>query len=403
MKILLSAYACEPNKGSEPSVGWHWAIELTKLGHEVWVLTRANNAPVIKSEFQEKQQPDNLHFIYYDLPQWIRCFKRGNRGIYLYYLLWQWGAYKTAKKIHSREQLDLVHHVTFVSVRQPSLMGNLRIPFIFGPVAGGETAPWRLRFHYGLRGFLVDAIRDIANFFVKYDPMMWFTFLQSNKIHVTSEQSKRLIPSCFHPKVKVHLAIALDTQETIKPLIVHKHNCFRVLYIGRFLYWKGMGLGLQAFAKLIEQVPNAQLTMVGKGPYKERLHSLAVKLNIADKIDWIAWMKNTELTELYQHHDVFLFPSLHDSGGMVVLEALAHGLPVICFDLGGPGMIVDNSCGIKIKTKRKSENTIIINLSQALIDLYHDENLLLRLSNGAKKRVSEYSWQQIVLSIYKNG
>lgn len=43
MKLLLSAYACELNTGSEPGVGWHWAAEVTRLGHEVWVLTRADN------------------------------------------------------------------------------------------------------------------------------------------------------------------------------------------------------------------------------------------------------------------------------------------------------------------------------------------------------------------------
>ena len=56
MKILLSAYACEPNKGSEPGVGWHWALELGYLGHDVWVLTRANNRPAIEAE-QNRKNP----------------------------------------------------------------------------------------------------------------------------------------------------------------------------------------------------------------------------------------------------------------------------------------------------------------------------------------------------------
>ena len=403
MKILLSAYACEPNKGSEPGVGWNWAIELAQLGHDVWVLTRVNNEPVIRKEFQEKQQPDNLHFIYYDLPLWVRYFKKGNRGIYLYYLLWQWGAYKTAKKIHARDQFDIVHHVTFVSVRQPSFMGNLGIPFIFGPVAGGENTPWRLRFHYGLRGFAIDAFRDIVNFYVRLDPLMWNTFRQAQKIYVTSEQSKQLIPSCFHSKIQTQLAIGFDQRELEKPVKNIKHSGFRVLYVGQFLYWKGMGLGLQAFSKLTKQVPNARLTMVGKGPDETRWRNLADKLNIANKIDWIPWVDRKKLAQIYQNNDVFLFPSLHDSGGMVVLEAMAHGLPVVCLDLGGPDVIVDNSCGIKMKVKGKCEKTIVKTLFKALHDLTQDKNLMLTLSNVASQRVADFSWKQFVRSTYENG
>lgn len=58
MKILLSAYACEPNKGSEPGVGWGWATELAKH-HQVWVLTRDNNQPVIEEYLRLNREYQN--------------------------------------------------------------------------------------------------------------------------------------------------------------------------------------------------------------------------------------------------------------------------------------------------------------------------------------------------------
>ena len=126
MKILLSAYACEPGKGSEPGVGWHWALELAGLGHETWVLTRANNRPPIEAALAGRPPPaSNPRFLYYDLPAWARWWKKGRRGIHLYYLLWQWGAYRLARKVHARARFHIVHHVTFVSMHQPSFMGNL--------------------------------------------------------------------------------------------------------------------------------------------------------------------------------------------------------------------------------------------------------------------------------------
>ena len=80
-RILLSAYACEPGKGSEPAVGWMWAMELAAAGHEVWVITRAANRAAIESELQQRERT-GLHFEYYDLTPWVLRWKRAGRGIH---------------------------------------------------------------------------------------------------------------------------------------------------------------------------------------------------------------------------------------------------------------------------------------------------------------------------------
>lgn len=404
-KILLSAYACEPNRGSEPGVGWHWAVELARLGHKVWVLTRANNRSVIEAEFSQGAQPANLFFLYYDLPTWTRRWKKGGRGVHLYYLLWQWGAYLLAQKRHKEIQFDLVHHITFVSIRQPSFMGNLDIPFIFGPVAGGERAPWRLRFGYGPRGFMLDALRDVANLLIKFDPLMCRTFKQATKIYVTSEQTCTLIPCKYRHKASVQMAIGVDEKLTNSPLQlpiavpVSEEKILRILYVGQFLYLKGMHLGLPAFAKLLENGVSARLTLVGNGPDEKRWRKLAEKLGVSNLVDWIPWVSQLQLSTIYNQHDVFLFPSLHDSGGMVVLEAITHGLPVICLKLGGPGQIVDDSCGVAIPVISDSRRSIAEKIKGALKTL-NDEIKHAKLSVGARKRAQKLTWASRVASIY---
>src|SRR5215472_10648615 len=143
MKLLVSAYACEPGKGSEPAVGWNWVQALLRRGYEIHVLTRTNNREAIECA-PESRNP-RLTFHYYDLPRWMRAWKRRAGGIYLYYLFWQAGAYRMARRLHARERFERVHHVTFASYRQPSFMGGLDIPFTFGPVGGGETMPAQFR------------------------------------------------------------------------------------------------------------------------------------------------------------------------------------------------------------------------------------------------------------------
>jgi hypothetical protein len=91
MKVLLSAYACEPGKGSEPGVGWNWVRQIAPFA-EVWVITRSNNREAIEKALAEEPLP-NVHWVYFDLPRWARFWKKGQRGVHLYYYLWQVGIY----------------------------------------------------------------------------------------------------------------------------------------------------------------------------------------------------------------------------------------------------------------------------------------------------------------------
>ena len=400
MKVLLSAYACEPNKGSEPGLGWNWALEVARLGHEVWVLTRANNQLSIESMKLSLPEKNNLHFLYYDLPRWVTIWKKGNKGIYLYYFLWQIGAYLFAKTIHRKVVFNIVHHVTFASIRQPSFMGNLAIPFIFGPVAGGERAPLKLRYSYGFRGWIIDLIRDIENFIVKIDPFMWITFHQADQIYVTCEQTSYLLPRKFRKKTQIKLAVGIERPRNLT--VRREKSTFRVLYVGRFLYLKGMKIGIQAFARLLETAPNSILTMIGDGPDKKKWKNLAMEHGIEENIVWLPWIAQSELFRIYCQHDVFLFPSLHDSGGQVVLEAMAHGLPIVCIDLGGPKIIVDKSCGYKVPAKDLSEEQIVDQIYRALSKLAKSKKIRKKLSLGAINRINDFTWTSLAKTIYKD-
>ena len=81
MKLFLSAYACEPDKGSEPGIGWNTALELAKY-HEVHVLTRANNLPSIEAALSSWEGLRPV-FHGYDLPHWLTFWKKKRRGLKL--------------------------------------------------------------------------------------------------------------------------------------------------------------------------------------------------------------------------------------------------------------------------------------------------------------------------------
>ena len=140
LRILVSAFYCEPGKGSEEGVGWNMAREIARH-HDVWVLTRTKNRVSIEAEMSRTPIP-GLHFVYCDLPRWGRWWAKGQLlEWHLYYYLWQIYVYFVAKRLHHSIRFDIVHHVTFVKYWIPSFLSRLPVPFVWGPVGGGESAP----------------------------------------------------------------------------------------------------------------------------------------------------------------------------------------------------------------------------------------------------------------------
>lgn len=414
MKILLSAYECEPNRGSEFGRGWAWVNKLASLGHEIWVITLSNNQPGIEKELQRNPKA-NLHFIYCEKVSWLPwAYKITNIlrlpigakiASQVSKIWWQWDAYQIAKFLSKKVQFDLIHHVTNSTVRRPSFMGLLGIPFIVGPLAGGVKTPWSLRKSYPSSGWISDFARDIANGWVQFDPLMHLTFAKATKIYCDCQQTQLLIPKLYRSKSEVLFSMPTyemnDSSQVIERDLTEKAN-FRVLFVGRFLYWKGIHLALKAFAQLHQKIPGARFTLIGSGSEKAWLQKLTKQLEVEEAVEWLPWMEQTHLSSAYLHHDVFLFPSLHDMGGNVILESFYHGLPVVCLDLGGPGVMVNETCGRVIRTDEFSEEVIVQMLSDALLELAENPKLLWQLSEGALARPSKFLFNDVVKHIYEN-
>ncbi|HVP53505.1 MAG TPA: glycosyltransferase family 4 protein [Candidatus Eisenbacteria bacterium] len=400
-RILLSAYACEPGKGSEPEVGWLWATELEAAGHDVWVLTRDANRQAIETEACVRHR-QGLHFVYYDLPRWPRKWKRGNRGVHWYYALWQWGAYRVARRLAKTVRFDCVQHVTFVGVRAPSFMGGLGLPFFLGPVSGGESVPCGLRAGMSWRAKLRESVRDVANWLVHADPVMRAGYRRAKRILVATPESRRLIPRPYLEKCAVQLGVGLSREYLARTRQKRSSpgDTLRLLYAGRLLEWKGVDLALHAVKKLRERGVAAHFTVVGDGPAQAELQCLASQLGVDGAVRWLAWTPHDQLHEHYYAHDALLFPSLRDSGGMVVLEALAHGLPVVCTDRGGPGVIVNDRCGRVVQTSGRNREDLADALADALHQLSRDQVLTKSLSAGARTRAWEFDFRNVVERVH---
>jgi glycosyltransferase involved in cell wall biosynthesis len=398
MRILLSAYACTPGAGSEPGIGWHWAVEIARLGHEVHILTRANNVEAVERGLASFDGL-NMKVHGYDLPRWARWWKKGQRGVHVYYLLWQVGAYRCARSLHRALRFDLVHHITFGIFRHPSFMGRLGIPFVFGPVGGGEYAPVSLLRSLPLRGRIVEALRSLANRIARLDPLVHATLRQATLICCNTPETEEQIPARFRAKsVCVH-DVAIDANRVAAEPSPGGRP--RFLFVGRLLYWKGVHLALRALAALRRELPDAELTIVGDGGDRAWLQEFERKQRLGDAVEWKGWVAREEVIASYASHTAFLFPSLHDSGGTVVMESMAQGLPVICLDLGGPGAILPEHCGLKIRARGRTEEQVVDELAQAMKKLALDAPFRQKLARNALEAARHQTWAELVSGAYR--
>jgi len=157
---------------------------------------------------------------------------------------------------------------------------------------------------------------------------------------------------------------------------------------------KGFDLALRAFAIFAARRPEAEFTIVGNGPERNRLENLIHQLGIEKQARIEGWMARERLLAAMRSCDAFLFASLRDGGGLVVVEAMAAGKPVVCFDLGGPGLHINEDCGFKVPARDPERS--VSDMAAALEKLAADRNLRARMSKAAFERACQvYDWDRV--------
>jgi len=401
MKILLSAFACEPGQGSEEGVGWNTIIESAKY-NEVWVVTRTFYKEAIEAELSRNPVP-SLHFIYVEPLGWKENFKGRQGGLQLHYYLWQILAYLASRRLHREVGLDVTRHVTYVKFWSPSLVCLLPVPFIWGPVGGGEAAPkpfWR---DFSWRAKLYETARDIAQKIGERDPLTRLTARRSVVTLATTSDTAKRVRLMQVSNVQLYSEAGLSKHEiaSLAECKMPSSEPVRLISMGRLLHWKGYHLAVRAFAQA--NLPDAEYWLLGDGPERKRLEAIAEDLGIASQVKFWGRLPRAEsLSKLGESH-ALVHPSLHDSGGWTCLEGMAAGRPIICLALGGPNTQVTDETGIKVPANNPEQ--AVEGLAEAMKSLANDPELRVRLGQAGQKRVREvYDWEvkgQFFAQIYE--
>lgn len=388
LKVLQSAYACEPGKGSEPEVGWRWALEMARY-HDVTVLTRANNRGPIEDALAKAGAGHPFpQFVYFDLGNAARRWKRRFGATQLYYWLWQRAAHRRVAELLTTGCFDLLHHTTFAGYRYPNAIAGHGVPSLWGPVGGVECIPWGLLPWRHPASLWRESFRNGVN---HAQTARWSALgrraAQVTRALASTREMQRVLAALGHP-ADLMPTIGVDVADF--PMVERRPSTgpLRLLFVGYLIALKGIDLALEALAL---SNTSATLTLIGNGNFETTCRRLADRLGLTARVQFPGRKPRAEVLKLYREFDLVVFPSLHDTGGYTVLEGMANGLPVICLDCGGPALAVHEGCGIKVPLGGRAA---VIRSLAAAIRFYdtHREWLVMQAPAARAVVAEQYDW-----------
>jgi len=163
-----------------------------------------------------------------------------------------------------------------------------------------------------------------------------------------------------------------------------------VLYVGSLIERKGLRHLLPAFAGVLECIPEAMLVVIGEGPQKRDLQALAQSIGISGKVTWLPFMQQEDVRRWMQRARVLVLPSTEEGQGVVLLEAMACGTPVVGSRVGGIQDVITPDVGALVQPADPDA------LVRAVVALFGDERRWVVSSRAARARaVERYDWDRI--------
>ena len=380
MRVLLSAFHCDALWGSEPGIGWNWAVELGKLGHEVTVLTASGMPDGINSA----DPVSNVEFHQIDVPG-SRLAGISDRAALLHgYLRWQRLAMEHTRP--REHEFDIAHHVTWAGVHLGSELWRLSTPLIYGPVGTGPTPPPSYLGYFDwpselLRGIMSGPLLKLNKFARRTVQNAAVTLTYGPDARSACQRLRaRDIRYMIADGLAAEKIGEARVQPTGKPVI---------LFVGTLVKRKGPTLAVEAFAEFRRRAP-ARLVVAGQGPHREETEALVKRLGIAGDVEFLGNIPFRDVGKLYDEASVLLFPSLRESFGSPALEALGRGLPVVALNRGGIAG-VDTGTAIEKVSLPARPDDLPERLAAALQSVLGDGNWESRSADGVKF-ASNWTW-----------
>lgn len=400
LRVLIVAENASMRQGGESSLPVHWFLGLLREGVDVRLLVHARSRPELDELLGE-----HASRISYVRDTWLQqiLWKLGaplpgpvqaNTTGWFVHMITQLTQRRVARRLIERFKIDVVHEPTPVTPRLPSMMYGLGVPVVIGPMNGNMTYPPGCGSPSLLERAFVPLARSLTNLANALIPGK----RQAALLLVANERSREALPRGCGGGVALLCENGVEPDVWRRPddLPPRSGDGLRLGFLGRLVHWKGPDTVLDVLHELRQRSPSAELWIIGDGPERERLVRRAEALGLSDAVTFHGWAGPAECSRLLSQCDVFLYPSVLDCGGAVVLEAMALGLPVVALNWGGVGDYIAPGCGVAVEPTARPR--LIADLASAVEELTPDKRR--SLGDAAQREIAEkYTWPAKVRQI----
>ena len=224
------------------------------------------------------------------------------------------------------------------------------------------------------------------------------TYRFANKVITVSPGLQKVIKDEFNVKTK-YIPNIVDTEIFQYGSFNNKQNKeeFNFVSVGGLIHRKGMDLTIKAFNNAFKNNPKVKLTIIGGGPEKKNLKSLIRDLNLEDRVSLTGRIERKEIAEYFKNSDAFVLASKGETFGVVFIEAMASGLPVIATRCGGPENFIKEEQGLIIEKDNIEELASAMKNIYKNIDKYDNK----KISKITIEQFSPESVAEQITEVYK--
>lgn len=389
MHILYIAYSCMPNKGSEEKIGWNIPLQSAKI-NRVYVLTKEEHRSAIETYLRE-HDIKNIKFYYADIPA---VYKKVYKGIaYSMRLnIWHRRAFALAKEICKKENIQIIHQITPIEFRSIGDYGKIpNVKFVCGPIGGGEYMP-KAFYRYVGKHFLPEMIRLVLNTFAKGTMPLQRKLELCDFLFFANQETKSYLSGILGdiPNA-LYFDNGIDESEFQEPAEKPSGDDTGIVFLvaGRAAYRKGHRFLLDVLAQLPEELPY-EVRIVGEGPELSHLKEICKAYGQESHVTFTGRVPYAAMAKEYANADVLIMPSIRETTGAVLLEAMSKGLPVVTIDRFGGPVLLNEETGWLYSGETAQE--YMRNLAEIIVGCVRDPEEVRRRGSNATQAAKKHLW-----------
>jgi glycosyltransferase involved in cell wall biosynthesis len=391
MKVLLSAHACNPESTSESIVGWRCLLAVASR-HDVWLLTAERNRAALHRAQQNGSLPANVQLHFAGKP----FEKRKNPMAaklqeWPYYSSFLKAARTVAMALHREVGFDLVHHSTFATWRESVPYGELGIPFVMGPIGGGEIFALRYSFYMSLQARVFEWFRNCATLASIANAGVRKTFREVSVVLSANAETSSIVSKFVRdPKRIQNLLVTSFPRDVIEKYAIGENKSWdgplRLAGGGTCEGRKGVMLVMKSLLQVKARGIPFHYTFAGSGPEAEYLKKKRDTMGLSQEVDILPNLSRERYLEHLKDTHIYFLPSLRDNSPVALMESmLARCVPIVAA-CNGPAVIVTPDCGFPCPIE--SPASLIKNMANIICELHQDREKLKALGEAAYLRIS---------------